>query len=108
MVAEQLLRDPALFSRVKGVEPAPLELIDEYLTQLGLKRLQRLQGQPCCRGGTTVAEVLPGARRLPKRRVLLRLGCAQRGCSAKPPEARLLGPCRLSLGKSDLLRALQS
>ncbi|CAE7700506.1 DUS1L [Symbiodinium microadriaticum] len=32
MVAEQLLRDPALFSRVKGVEPAPLELIDEYLT----------------------------------------------------------------------------
>ncbi|CAE7286587.1 Dus1l [Symbiodinium sp. CCMP2592] len=32
MVAEQLLRDPTLFSRVKGVEPAPLELIDEYLT----------------------------------------------------------------------------
>ena len=40
MVAEQLLRDPALFSRVKGVEPAPLELIDEYLTQLGYQSVE--------------------------------------------------------------------
>ena len=35
MVAEQLLRDPALFSRVEGADPLPLDLINEYLTQLG-------------------------------------------------------------------------